>query len=424
MSSRISVAIIGGGLAGASLANALIKLPHLDVHVYESAPEFSERGAAISLGGNAIQALQQVIPSAKTLLEGAGAVPMNAARAVIGSGPNAGTMVFESGGGDGKLAVHRASLLQGLLAPLPQSILHASKKLVAINKRGEEEIEKIELVFQDGDIAEFDAVIGADGIFSFVRENVLQGPKNHGPSPAGFWDCRNLVPFEKAKATLGEQYFISDKPMQYGWTGDGAFLMHDVIENGTMVQCVISGVEKDPSNNVNEREQPLTREYLEEGLKDWIDGPIAKGMIDLVLDQPKTKRYSQWEHKSTPTYANGRICLIGDAAHASTPWQGAGAGQAIEDVVVLGTLLSNISSPSEIDKAFKAFDAIRRPRCQQVISSSRETGRILCNQTGTELDPDKLKEALAPRWQFLFNFSLDAHKQDALDKLQESQREI
>ncbi|KAI2614959.1 salicylate hydroxylase [Hypoxylon sp. NC1633] len=429
MDSRIRLAIIGGGIAGATLANALTKHPHLEIHIYESAPQFTERGAAISFGVNAISALQQAIPSAKALLEEAGAVPMNAARAVIGSGPFAGTLVRESGGSDGKLAVHRASLLQGLLARLPGGMLHASKRLTAINRKGgeaeaaeaaEAEADKIELVFQDGDVAEFDAVIGADGIFSFVREHVLQGTAaDHVATPAGFWDCRNLVAIERARAALGAQYFVADKPMQYAWLGDGAFLMHDVIEYGTTVQCVISGVEKDTSDYSREnREKPLTREYLEEQLRNWAGGPITEGMIELILDQPKTKIYSQWEHKSTPTYANGRLCIVGDAAHASTPWQGAGAGQAIEDAVVLGALLGNISSPSEINIAFKAFNTVRRPRCQRVIESSSETGLITCGQSSAGLDLEKLKEALAPRWQFLYDFSLDAHTQDALNEMQ------
>lgn len=94
--------------------------------------------------------------------------------------------------------------------------------------------------FEDGTVERFDAVIGADGIFSLVRSFVLSdaaaaaAAAEHGPSLAGFWDCRVLVPFDKAKATLGEQYF--DVHRQYGWVGDGAFIMHDILDAGTTVQ--------------------------------------------------------------------------------------------------------------------------------------------------------------------------------------------
>lgn len=84
-SSSIKIAIIGGGLAGATLAHALLRHAHLDVHVYESAPEFSERGAAVGLASDAQQALQQVIGPAETtaLLEKAGAVVQASTRLCI-----------------------------------------------------------------------------------------------------------------------------------------------------------------------------------------------------------------------------------------------------------------------------------------------------------------------------------------------------
>lgn len=141
-------------------------------------------------------------------------------------------------------------------------------------------------------------------------------------------------------------------------------------------------------------------------------------VLQLVLDQDKPHAYSQWEHKSTSTFANGRVCVAGDAAHATTPWQGAGTGQAFEDAMILGTLLGEIKVVSEIDSAFNAFDAVRRDRCQQVIDSSRGTGQILCGQNpDAELDPDKVKNLLAPRWGFLYRIDLAAYKEEALAKM-------
>lgn len=84
------------------------------------------------------------------------------------------------------------------------------------------------------------------------------------------------MPYEKAKTTLGEKLF--DQARQYSWMGDGAFIMHDILENRTMVQCVISGVEKEPSQD---RERTLTRDVLTEALQPWLDGPIAKGAMDV-----------------------------------------------------------------------------------------------------------------------------------------------
>ena len=63
-----------------------------------------------------------------------------------------------------------------------------------------------------------------------------------------------------------------------------------------------------------------------------------------------------------------------DAAHASIPFQGAGAGQALEDAFVLETVLGKCAEPSQLTHAFKAYDAIRRPRSQKVMRTSREAG--------------------------------------------------
>lgn len=142
----------------------------------------------------------------------------------------------------------------------------------------------------------------------------------------------------------------------------------------------------------------------------------------MCLEEAGQYAYSQWEHKSTPTYANGRVCLIGDAAHATTPWQGAGAGLALEDAMVLAALFSNISQPEDINAAFKAFNALRRPRGQQVIDSSNGTGLIMCGQDpDLGLNAEKLVQGLLPRWGFIFGLDMETHKQDAVAKMREFQ---
>ncbi|KAI0100099.1 salicylate hydroxylase [Nemania sp. FL0031] len=410
----LKLAIIGGGLAGVTLGNALIQHPHIEVHIYESAPQFSERGAAVGLAINAQTALHQLLPQASEMLKKTGAVPMNSTRVMVGGGPYTGDLVFDLAGTDPGVVIHRASLLRELLAPLPKEALHANKKLSKIS----ETPSGVEVSFTDGTTVLFDAVIGADGIFSTVRDYILRDVQDTKDdckaSPAGFWDCRNLVPFEKAKAALGEELFKLDR--QYGWVSDGAFIMHDVLENGTIVQCVICAVEKDQPQD---RGRPLTKELLDAALANSLESAHTKAMIDLLLDQPEPKCYSEWEHKKTPTYASGRVCIIGDAAHATTPWQGSGAGMAIEDAMVLGKLLANVRSPSEVEAAFLAFKDVRLPRCQRIIDSSRETGTIFCGQDPeARLEPEKLKEALMMRWGHIYGIDHEEHIVEALRKFE------
>jgi salicylate hydroxylase len=78
---KIRIAISGGGIAGATLINALLKHEHVDVQIYESAAEFSERGAAVGLSRIAQDALNEI--GITDVLEKAGAVPMNSSRAIM-----------------------------------------------------------------------------------------------------------------------------------------------------------------------------------------------------------------------------------------------------------------------------------------------------------------------------------------------------
>ncbi|KAF3765288.1 FAD/NAD(P)-binding domain-containing protein [Cryphonectria parasitica EP155] len=380
-SSTIKIAVIGGGLAGASIANALLRYAHLEVHVYESAPEFSERGAAIGLSGDAQRALQKVVgvSEASAMLQRPGAVLQASTRTCIGSGTHAEAVIVDLGDDpEGSTrVVHRASLLRELLTPLPAKRLHTRKALSEITGTAAGDVQ---VTFCDGQNETFHAVIGADGIFGAVRRYVLQeSADDDGPFPAGCWDCRNVVPINKARDTLGAQYFEQDR--QYGWVGNRAFVMHDVLENRTKVQCVISTIEKDPPKD---RRRPLTREFMEETLLDWMDGPVGKGIID--------RRFSDL-FKWSSMYCWRR-------AHATNPWQGAGTGQAFEDAIILVTLLGETKVSSEISRAFQAYG----------------TGLILCGQDAG-LDPDKIRDLLAPRWGLIAGIDLAAYKEEALQKM-------
>lgn len=110
---------------------------------------------------------------------------------------------------------------------------------------------------------------------------------------------------------------------------------------------------------------------------------------------------------------------MGDAAHATTPWQGAGTGLAFEDAMVLGALLGETKVPSQLARAFQAYDAVRRDRCQRVIDSNRGTGLIFCGQDPEAgLDPVRIGGLLAPRWGFIAGLDLVACKEEALKKME------
>lgn len=108
--------------------------------------------------------------------------------------------------------------------------------------------------------------------------------------------------------------------------------------------------------------------------------------------------------------------MMGDAAHAMTPWQGSGASQAIEDAMILHRLLKETKTPSQLNAALQAYDAVRRPRSQRVVASSSITGVIMCGRaSGIGLDsPEKLRSALVGRWDFIHELDMKEYQDEAV----------
>lgn len=124
-----------------------------------------------------------------------------------------------------------------------------------------------------------------------------------------------------------------------------------------------------------------------------------------MMEKPDV--WALFDHPPAPTYYKGRLALLGDAAHASTPHQGAGAGQAIEDAFVLSNLLGQVNSVSDIEKAFQAYDAVRRPRSQKVVTTSRDACSIY-EFADEELGRDlkKVEEKLRSRYNWIWEEDL------------------
>jgi salicylate hydroxylase len=99
------------------------------------------------------------------------------------------------------------------------------------------------------------------------------------------------------------------------------------------------------------------------------------------------------------------VAILGDAAHASTPHQGAGAGQALEDAFILSNLLGDplVRVVADIPAAFKAYDAVRRPRSQKVVVTSREAGKVFCCEgEGVGDNTEKIRENLSHRQKWIW----------------------
>lgn len=142
---------------------------------------------------------------------------------------------------------------------------------------------------------------------------------------------------------------------------------------------------------------------------------------------PDSSQWAIFEHPHLSTYSRSRVVILGDAAHASTPHQGAGAGQAIEDAHVLAELLSDcrVNSPDDVAAAFKAYDEVRRPRSQRVVTTSKENAYLLCLcLDGVWDDEDKLRESFNQRLRWLWDLDVQGQAEQARETMVENMRTL
>ena len=131
--------------------------------------------------------------------------------------------------------------------------------------------------------------------------------------------------------------------------------------------------------------------------------------------------WALFELSPVPSFYSDHVAILGDAAHASTPFQGAGAGQCLEDAYILSNLLADarIQSVSDIPKAFKAYDAIRRPRAQKVVTTSRAAGEVFHYLSPDGADHEKIRENFSQRMRWIWEEDMDKQLERAQELLNE-----
>ncbi|MFI0481410.1 FAD-dependent monooxygenase [Actinomadura sp. 9N215] len=346
------IAIVGGGIGGLAAA-AFLRRAGLRGTVYEQAPALKEVGAGLVVAPNAARLLRR--------LGVLGRLRRSAVRLDVGwefrrwqdgtvlSAEDLAT-ACERLYGEHTYTVHRAELLDVLKTAVPEDAIRLGKRCTALELRDG----RPSLRFDDGERAEADIVIGADGVHSVVRGAVTE------PRPAaysGLCAFRALVPGDRAPS-------FALRRAQTLWIGPGRHLVHYPVSGGRAVNLVAFAPAGDDSV-----ESWTARATVEEFLLEF-DGWDPR-LVDLVRAAETPGRWALLDRAPLPRWSRGPVTLLGDAAHPMFPFFAQGAAQAIEDAAVLARCLAeDVADPA---RALRRYESLRLPRTSrlQAVSHAR-----------------------------------------------------
>lgn len=344
----MKIAIIGAGIGGLASAIALQQQGH-QVRVYEAAPEIKPVGAGLWLAPNGQEVLKRLQPK---LLETVLATGFITREAVIMThqgqvltclktdqlaqySPHAAT-----------LAIRRSALHQLLLKALAPETVVCGQRFVAFQQTAQ----GVEIQFENSPGQQAELLIGADGLHSRVRTQLF------GELPlrySGQTCWRGLSPFQ----LKGE------------WTERGA----EIWGPTAGLRAGFSQVDTETVYfYVTALAQPGHRESnptTEKALLQYKLQAFPAVVKELIAQTPAEQlmRHDLYDLRPLKRYHQGRVVLLGDAAHATTPNLGQGANQALESALSLAT---SLQSSSSLESALLRYEQRRVPKASQVINSS------------------------------------------------------
>ncbi|ORY01262.1 mannitol 1-phosphate dehydrogenase [Clohesyomyces aquaticus] len=386
--SSLPLAIIGGGLGGLALAISLLNLG-IKPHIYESAAFFSEIGAGVTSGPNAVQAIGLIDDKLLAGYKKHATFNKDCERRdtflsfrwgkdTDGKGERekerkAGELMFhlddvwhsegaELMGVKTRSSVHRARLLDEMVALLPPNITSFGKTFESAEEQADG---SVQLSFADGTTAFASAVIGCDGIKSRVRD-IVCGPDIQA-TYVGEYAFRAMVPVKECESKLGSELACNGQL----YCGPGAYIVTYPVDHGAFINMVAIPHERGEKWSWEQADWtvPASSDELLHHFRGW-HAPL----IALIAKYCQPRKWALFHLQHDAKYWKGKICLLGDAAHATTPHLGAGAGMAMEDAYILSNLIAAVRGSDDVERAFRAFDAVRRPRTQTLIENSRVAG--------------------------------------------------
>src|SRR5579884_308477 len=373
---RIPFLVIGGGLGGLATALALSRKGY-PVHVIEKAQEFGEIGAGIQIAPNGSRALDELGVLGETR-----AYAVYPQRLLLVDALSNNTLTILDFGEQFRRAytypyfvLHRNDLLMILLHACQQSnaiTLETNREVIAVEDLGDGACVRC----ANGATYECSALIGADGLWSTVRNYVIG---DGDPICVEFVAYRGAIPMEEVIESAGLD------TIRY-WIGPNLHLIQYPLRGGKLYNQV--AVFK------SERYRPDSDDW---GTEEELEAHFAQTHTSVRRALTRIKRDRRWpmfDRVPTDNWTRHRITLLGDAAHPMLQHIAQGACQALEDAVCLADAVAR--HPGNVTAAFRAYQEERIPRTARVQRSARLFGDIIHSDGVTALLRNALLAARAP----------------------------
>ncbi|MEV4020503.1 FAD-dependent monooxygenase [Nonomuraea angiospora] len=343
-----SAIVAGAGIGGLAAAVGLLG-SGWDVTVLERARELGEVGAGWSFAPNALRAADALGVGEEFR---ACSVPTEAG-ATMRLPDGTYLMRFQPDADPALLANHRADLQRVLARHVPAEQILTSAEVTGVRQDGD----GVTVTCRDGGEVRADLLVGADGIHSTVRRSVWPD----APEPV----------FQRILCWRGVTESGAVWPVSgfQTWGRGARFGAHPLI--GERVFWFLTVRQEQPGLRFDDDLGEVTARTR--GWHEPIPALLAATPPEAVLC------HDIYDLDPLPSYAKGRIALLGDAAHAMTPFLAQGACQALEDAVVLA---AEAARPSSVPQALDRYDQARRPRTQQVQRMARTDPKLSLSTSG------------------------------------------